>query len=263
MKRIRLIIAYDGTDYKGWAEQRNQRTVCGTLKECICQVSGEEVELRGASRTDSGAHAVGQVADFETQNPMPATQWAYALNRKLGRDVMIIRASQAPNEFHSRFYARSRTYEYRVSEAGKMAPTRARYVHAVGTALDVKMMREAAKRLLGKRDFRAFGEQLESVENCTREMLRSQVLREGDEIVLRFEATAFIRGMVRRLSGALVEVGRGKRSVASIEALFDKRRRDREQWPVVLPACGLSLVKVHYGKRLRDLRSEPLPGEWD
>ncbi len=249
-------MAYDGSDFCGWAEQRERRTVCGTLKTCISRAAGEQIELRGASRTDSGAHAVGQTADFATRKNLPVEKWTQVLNKLLPPDVMILSCDEVPLEFHSRFFARSRVYEYRVSERSKLEPAAARYVHPLGAELDLNLMKRAARLLKGEHDFRMFGEQLSGVKNTVRTMKSVAIFRQDDLIVIQFEANAFLRGMVRRLSGALVELGAKRRTFESFEALLNGK--NVRHTPKVLPANGLWLMQVKYGKRLRDLRQEKM-----
>lgn len=258
--RIKLVVQYDGTDFCGWAEQPDQRTVQSTLKECIHRATGQEVELRGASRTDSGAHALGQVADFRTNLPIEPRKWSEIVNRWLPGDIRIADSSEVPDEFHSRFFARSRTYLYRISLEQKADPLKSRYVFEGGYRLDVASMRKAARLLEGEHDFRAFGEELEAVQNTRRCIYRTEVTAMDDEVRIELEANAFLRGMVRRISGGLFEVGRGRRSLESLATLLDPQKRKLEQWPVVLPAKGLTLLRVEYGSSMRDLRSEQ-PGD--
>lgn len=254
MKRIKLIVQYDGTDFCGWAEQKAARSVQRTLKECIYRATGEIVELRGASRTDSGAHALGQVADFASNLPIEPSKWAQIINRVAPIDLRVSKSSLVHGDFHSRFFARSRTYRYTISELDKVDPMKSRYVYEGGRQLDLAKMRSAARHLIGEHDFRAFGEELENVENAVRSVLVAEIIRKGTELHIMLEANAFIRGMVRRISGGLFEVGRGHRSEGSMVRLLDTSARESEQLPVVLPARGLTLMRVQYGKRLRDLR---------
>jgi tRNA pseudouridine38-40 synthase len=252
--RIGLVIQYDGTDFCGWAEQASQRTVQGTLKTCIESLCGHEIELRGASRTDAGAHALGQRADFETDLPMPAEKWSLVLSDRLAPEIVVTESFALPPEFHSRFYARSRTYRYRLSEQRHVNPLVGRYVHPVGAKLDVEAMQAAASRLKGRHDFRAFSEQLKEDANTVRRVTSCRVGRVRDEVVVTIRANAFLRGMVRRIVGGLVEVGLRRRTVEGFASLLDPGRRDSLTWPVVLPANGLTLIQVDYGRRYRDLR---------
>lgn len=225
------------------------------MKNSIRRVSGELVDLRGCSRTDSGAHALGFVADFETENAMPGENWAVAINRQLADDVRIVRSAKCSPEFHSRFFARSRIYEYRIMESYKAEPMKSRFVYEDGRRLDLSKIREAVSAIVGKHDFRAFGEDLRGVNNAVREVRNAAAEKVGNELRIRIEATAFIRGMMRRISGGLFEIGIGKRSVEEFVALLNAEVRDELKWPVVLPAKGLTLVAVKYGK-LRDIRLE-------
>ncbi|MEO7453489.1 MAG: tRNA pseudouridine(38-40) synthase TruA [Fimbriimonadales bacterium] len=254
INRIKLLIQFDGTDYCGWAEQAKQKSILGTLKSCIKEISGETPDLRGCSRTDSGAHAIGMVADFSTDNPMESEKWAFVINRLLPDDIRVHESAETPMEFHSRFFARSREYVYRIALADKPEPFRARYVYGTWRKLELNSMQRAASFLNGTNDFRAFGEELVDLKNAVREVKKIDVTQTGDEIRLRVEATAFIRGMMRRIAGGLLEVGCGKRTVEDFRILTDLKRRDEVNWPVVLPAKGLTLVKAKYGRTLRDYR---------
>lgn len=254
--RIGLVIQYDGTDFCGWAEQPNQRTVQGTLKTCIESLCGHAIELRGASRTDAGAHALGQRADFETSLPMPAKKWALVLSDRLGPEIVVTESFELPPEFHSRFFARGRTYRYRLTESRHPNPFVARYVHAVGASLNVEAMQNAAEHLKGRHDFRAFSEQLPEATNTERRISSCRVRRGKGEVTVTIRGNAFLRGMVRRIVGGLVEVGTHRRTEEEFASLLDPERRDSVTWPVVLPAHGLTLMQVHYGKRYRDLRLE-------
>lgn len=252
--KIKLVVAYDGTDFRGWAAQAGQRTVQGTLTEAVRLVSGEETEIQGASRTDSGAHAKGQVCHFDTPNPMPPHKWAPVLNRLLPPDLAVRESSAASPDFHSRFCALDRHYRYRIL-LGARDPHRARYVHEYGKPLDPERMRQAADRLLGNHDFLAFTEELEpSVENTRRTLYRFEVSQTRDEVWVDVVGTAFLRGMMRRMAGALLEVGRGRRPVEEVSRLLDPKERNNLQWPVVLPARGLCLMRVRYGRHPRDNR---------
>jgi tRNA pseudouridine38-40 synthase len=194
------------------------------------------------------------VADFPTENPMPAEKWAFVINRLLPDDIRIVRSQDAPMEFHSRFFARSREYVYRIALTEKPEPFRARYVYGTWRDLKLTPMQEAATFLNGNHDFRAFGEELEDLRNAVREIKRINVKQFGDEIRLTVEATAFIRGMMRRIAGGLLEVGCGRRTIEDFRILTDPTKRDEVKWPVVLPAKGLTLIKAKYGRTLRDYR---------
>lgn len=252
--RVKLVVSYDGTDFRGWAAQAGQRTVQGTLTEAVRRVSGEENEITGASRTDSGAHARGQVCHFDTRIPIPVDRWMRTLNRVLPPDVAVVRVEQASDGFHSRFCAMDRWYRYRM-QLGNRDPLRARFVHHVHWHLDTERMRKAATLLQGDHDFLAFTEELDPhVENTRRLLTGFQVAEVRDEVWVDVVGTAFLRGMMRRMAGALLEVGRGNRPVEEVSRLLEPEERSSLQWPVVLPANGLCLMRVRYGRWPRDNR---------
>ncbi|CAN5499393.1 tRNA pseudouridine(38-40) synthase TruA [soil metagenome] len=247
MTRIVLTAAYDGTDFRGWAANPESRTIQGTLTEAVRLIANEDIEITGASRTDSGAHARGQVAMFDTSRPIPLEKWAGVLNNRLPSDLQVLAAREAPEGFHPRFSARDRWYRYRV-HIDVADPFKARFVHQYGKALDLDLMRLAADRLVGTHDFRAYTEELEpTVENTVRTLYSVQVRQVHDEMWVDVVGTAFLRGMMRRMVGALLECGRGYRPVEEVSRLLDPEERHSLRWPVVLPARGLCLMRVRYG----------------
>ncbi|RYG47765.1 tRNA pseudouridine(38-40) synthase TruA [bacterium] len=253
--RIVLTAAYDGTDFRGWAANPESRTVQGTLTEAVRLIANEENEMIGASRTDSGAHARGQVVAFNTTRPIAPEHWANVLNRRLPLDLRIVRSRQAPEGFSPRFAARDRWYRYRIHQ-GRVDPFRARYVHEHGKPLDLELMRLAAERMVGTHDFRAFTEELEpTVENTVRTLYSIEVRQVRDEMWVDVVGTAFLRGMMRKTAGVLLEVGRGYRPVEEVSRLLDIEERNSLRWPVVLPARGLCLMRVRYGRHPRDHRT--------
>lgn len=246
--RLKLVVAYDGTDFCGWARQRDQRTVHQALVDGIEQAVGQRVELHGSSRTDSGAHARGQVCHFDTTVDMPLDRWPRVLNKVLRPDVAVRSASVAPDDFHARFWARYRWYRYRIQTSVR-DPFKGRYAHHYGRTVDQGKIREAANTLTGTHDFRAFTEELEAeTENTVRTLYRIKVRELPTEIQIDVVGTAFMRGMMRRIAGALLEIGRGHRPIENIQRLLSPER-DQMQWPVVLPAKGLCLMRVSHGDR--------------
>lgn len=252
--RLKLTVAYDGTDFRGWAAQTGQRTVQGTLTEAVRQVSGEDIEIVGASRTDSGAHARGQVAHFDSGIAIEPAKWAGILNKILPPDARIVNTEAVPATFNARFSARDRWYRYRFLGC-RTDPFRARYAHAHGFALDLDTMNKAARALLGEHDFRGFTEELDPVvENTTRYLCLVKIRQVRDEVWLDVIGSAFLRGMMRRMAGGLFEVGRGKRDLKEIGLLLEEAGRNGLQWPEVLPARGLTLMRVRYGRHPKDNR---------
>jgi tRNA pseudouridine38-40 synthase len=249
--RIKLTVAYDGTEFRGWAHNKGQRTVQSTLKEAVRQVSGDEVEIIGASRTDGGAHARGQVCHFDTKKPIPPHKWVQALNQVLPRDVAVKKSTQVNSDFNARFMAIDRFYRYRIL-TGLRDPYRERHAHHYGRPLDLEKMQQVAEILRGKHDFLAFTEELESsVTNTVRVLYNFNVRQVRDEVWVDVVGTAFLRGMMRRMSGAILEVGRGHRDVVEVSRLLQPEERLNYQWPQVLPAKGLCLMKIRYGRHPR------------
>ncbi len=263
MGRIKLVVAYDGTDFSGWEHQPALRTVRGTLTEAVRLVSDEAVEIEGSSRTDAGAHAKGQVCHFDpapggNASQVPPERWAEILNRILPPDL-VVRSSMAVSErFHSRFSVTRRHYLYRL-HVGERDPHRNRFVYRHWEGLDIDAMRQGARLLIGTHDFRAFTEELEpAVRNTVRHLFDVKVTPVRDEVRVDIIGTAFLRGMMRRMVGGLFEVGRHHRDVVEVSKLLDPQERDKFEPPVVLPARGLCLMRIQYDRGLRDVRERPL-----
>lgn len=262
--RIRLVVAYDGTDFCGWAAQTGRRTVQSTLTEAVRQVSGEEIEIIGASRTDSGAHALGQVCHFDCTACVPPEKWAQVLTKRLPRDIGVLESEVVSPDFNSRFFALNRWYRYRIL-TGPRDPLRARFAYDYGRPLDLGAMENAATMLVGRHDFRSYSTELEPEANAVRELFSVAISAKRDEVRIDIVGTAFVRGMMRRIAGALLEIGRGKRPVREIEGLL--RLDPKIEVPEVLPARGLTLMRVRYGRHPRDVRTaneiygEPDDGE--
>ena len=261
MSRIKLTIAYDGTDFCGFAPQQEVRTVHGALTEGVFRATGEQVEIVGASRTDGGAHALGACAHFDSANPMSAETWRLVLNKVLPEDCRIVLSEAVGDEFHARFSATSRVYRYRFL-LNEFDPFRRRYAHVYWRELDIDAMKKASQALTGEHDFRGYTEEVgPDVLNTTRTLHQVDIEAVGDEVHLTVQGTAFLRGMMRRMAGMLFEIGRGHRPVDDCARLLTKER-ERMQWPVVLPAKGLTLMEVRYDVPGYDARTRPL-GEPD
>ncbi len=247
-----LVVSYDGTDFRGWAAQTGLRTVQSTLTEAVRRVSGEDCEIVGASRTDSGAHAKGQVCHFDTSVPIRQDRWVMALNKVLPLDLSVVSASFVKESFNSRFCAVDRFYRYRFL-LGTRDPMRARFTHFHWEPLNLEAMGESAGKLVGLHDFRGYTEELDpSVENTMRRVFSCEVKRYRDEVWVDVVATAFLRGMMRRISGVLFEIGRSARPVSDAEKILTKW--SGMHLPVVLPARGLTLMKIRYGRHPSDSR---------
>ncbi|WP_336671259.1 tRNA pseudouridine(38-40) synthase TruA [Tsukamurella sp. USMM236] len=246
MIRYRLDIAYDGTDFSGWARQPERRTVCGVLEEAIGTILRRQVQLTVAGRTDAGVHATGQVAHFDLPDPVVLPDGLVRrLARMLPQDVRVTAIRIAPPEFDARFSALRRHYEYRLTDAPFGAnPLRARDTAPWRRPVDLERMQEASDRLLGLHDFAAFCRRREGA-TTVRELQRFAWRRDDDGVfTAEVSADAFCWSMVRSLVGAVAAVGEGRRSADWVAGLLDER--ERSSAINVAAACGLTLVRVDY-----------------
>ena len=239
-----LRVEYQGTNYNGFQLQLNQPTVQGALEKALSRFTGESIRVRGASRTDSGAHALGQVVDFPTCSRHPEDRFVAALNFFLPEDIRVLEAIPVAEDFHSRRSALGRVYRYRVLARPEPSALR-RYTHLwVKEPLDVSRMHEAAKSLLGTHDFRsiAFGHPQDR--SAVRMVRRWEVAASGDEVVIECEANGFLKQQIRRANAVLLEIGKGKQPVE----LMRKTLEGVGEVPVIplLPARGLCLIEVKY-----------------
>lgn len=247
LTRLRLDIAYDGTDFSGWARQPGRRTVCGEIEEKLGAIVRTPVLLTVAGRTDAGVHASGQVAHVDVPTaalPDDPSRWIRRLARFLPRDIRVTGISVAPEHFDARFSAIRRHYEYRLTTAPYGAePLRARDTVAWPKTVDLEAMQRASRSLLGLHDFAAFCKRRDGA-TTVRELQRYDWSRDGDILTAYVSADAFCWSMVRSLVGAALAVGEGRRSVEWMTELLQERERAASV--AVAPAHGLSLVRVDY-----------------
>ena len=246
MPRFRLTLEYDGAGFAGWQVQAaGQRTVQGELEAALARVAGHPCRVAGASRTDSGVHAEGQVASVVLGTGLGAEELRRAANGVLPRDLAVIAAAEVPESFHARRSARAKLYRYRIWNGASPSPLRAARTHRVFTPLDLAAMRRGAEALLGTHDFRAFQAAGSAPGSTVRTLSRLAVDGEaGGEVRLLVEGDAFLRHMVRILAGTLIEIGIGRRDPAGIPPLLASRERSRAG--PTAPARGLCLVRVDY-----------------
>lgn len=244
MRRIVLTIAYDGTAYSGWQAQANAVTVEGTLREAIRKLSGEDVVTIGASRTDAGVHALGNVVAFDTESPIPAENWRPALNSFLPQDIRVMNSCEAAADFHPRFDAHSKRYEYRIAMGPVVNPLRCRYVCGVHEELDLAAMQKGAEAFVGEHDFSSFCSAGAQTESKVRNVTKCEVYRDGGEIVIGVEGDGFLYNMIRILAGTLIDMGRGAKSPESMGRILESR--DRTQAGPTAPPEGLTLIKILY-----------------
>jgi len=239
-----LTLEYDGTDFLGWQVQAEGRTVQGALEAAIARATGETVRVTGASRTDSGVHAEGQVAHFDTASALPPAQMLRALNFYLPRDAAVLDCRQVAPDFDARFSASSKLYRYRILRSPVRLPLRDRFVLREWRPLDLDAMRECAALILGEHDFTSFASEHAEVEDKTRRVLRSELREDGPELHYLVEANGFLYNMVRVIVGTLLMVGRGRISPAQFVRALEARER-KAAGPTA-PARGLALVRVNY-----------------
>jgi tRNA pseudouridine38-40 synthase len=242
---VRIDLAYDGTNYCGWQVQRNQPTVQGVIERALSELhGGTPVGIRGAGRTDSGVHAHGQVADCEVAVGLDDAGLAYALRRLLPPDIRPLRVRTVPWGFHSRKDARSKLYRYRIDRTPHGDPFASRYALHHPAALDEERIREGLRLLPGRHDWRGFTTPRSDKEDPVRVLTSATLERRGGEIVLAFEASGFLRYMVRNLVGTLVEIGKGRMPVERIHEILDSGEQELAG-PTALPK-GLHLIRVDY-----------------
>ena len=244
MRNLRLDICYDGTRYKGWQRlQGDENTVQGKLEQALSRILGEAIEISGSGRTDAGAHAVGQVANFHCNSKMPCQQILSQLSRYLPEDIGIYSCQEVPDRFHARLNAKAKTYRYRVWNSDAPCVFERRYVYVCPEKLDVAAMRRGAALFLGEHDFSAFCANRNFKKSTVRRIDSLCVEEVGDEIRFVVTGNGFLYNMVRIIVGTLLEVGSGARDAESIPDLFGQKR---ESAGVLVPAKGLCLMEVFY-----------------
>jgi tRNA pseudouridine38-40 synthase len=243
-RTLRLVVEYDGTGFAGWQRQAGQATVQGWLEKAFHAMTGQEVVVRGAGRTDAGVHAEGQVASLEIASNIPTLGFLRGLNTFLPPEIAVLEVTDVPAGFNARHHARGKIYRYQVWNHPIRSPRFARHSWHVYDPLETHPMREAAQALLGEHDFRAFRSSDCDRTNTIRILRRFEVRRDGAMVSFEVEGTAFLRNMVRILVGTLVGVGKGKLTVSQVKALLTSG--DRTKAGVTAPPTGLTLVRVIY-----------------
>jgi tRNA pseudouridine38-40 synthase len=251
MRNFKLTIAYDGTDFHGWQSQASKPTIQGEVIHVLRQLTQEQVILHGAGRTDAGVHALGQVASFRTQSGLSAQDFQRALNALLPPTIRIVGAEEVGPDFHARWSAIAKTYSYRLYRGRVVPPALWRYVLHYPFPLDEDAMRMAASRFVGPHDFASFaastGSEDDDRERSTvREIYASELVRasDGEELVYTVRGRSFLRYMVRKMVGTLLDVGRGKLVPDDIVRLY--QLRDRSKSGPTVPPQGLVMVGVEH-----------------
>jgi len=243
-RTIKLTIAYDGTDYSGWQIQPGQRTIQGQLAEVISNLVGVEVYVSGASRTDAGVSALGQVALVQIDSPIPTENLTQAITHKLPADLAVIEAEEVPDGFDVIGDVKSKLYQYLIY-TGKHRPVLdIRHCWHLPAKLDVGAMLEAASKLIGKKDFKSFAAAADKRESSVRTIFRCDVIEEGQWLYFEVEGDSFLYNMVRNIVGTLVDVGCGRIPPEQIEAII--QAKDRRAAGGIAPPQGLCLMWIKY-----------------
>jgi tRNA pseudouridine38-40 synthase len=244
VRNLRLVIEYDGTDFAGWQRQEGLRTVQGCLEQAFADMVGEQVVIRGAGRTDAGVHAAGQVANVEVAARVPAGGFLRGLNSHLPPDIAVLELADAAEDFDARRHARGKIYRYRIWNHLVRSPLHARQTWHCRAPLDMAAMRATAALFVGEHDFRGFRASDCERLNTVRVLRRFEVERQGALVTFEVEGTAFLKHMVRVLSGTLVAVGRQEMTREAVAAVLENG--DRTQAGMTAPSRGLTLVQVIY-----------------
>ena len=245
MRTLKLTIAYDGTNYVGWQRQENGVSVQQVVEEAMAPIAGgEPPTVAGASRTDAGVHALGQVASVSAAIDLEPRAILRAMNVRLPADVRVLAVEDAPPGFHARSFSTSKSYRYRIATTQILSPFDRWYVWHHPIPKDVELMQKASAAFLGKHDFASFQAAGSAVRATTRTLTRVDVRGQPGEIVIDVEGDGFLRHMVRAIVGTLADVGTGARSAASIAETL--AARDRRAAGTTAPGSGLTLVAVRY-----------------
>jgi tRNA pseudouridine38-40 synthase len=246
----KLTLQYDGTDFRGWQMQSDERTVQGELTRVVTLIEGRAVVVHGSGRTDAGVHAEGQVASVRLEREWTPEKLRAAINGNLERDVRVVEAEAVDEQFHARYSARGKTYLYRVANAVVLSPFWQRYAHQEARRLDIERMQEAARLFVGEHDWTAFSAAQSDALTRVRTLIELSVTERWDErgrarmIEIRASANGFLRYMVRSIAGTLLAVGRGEMDLETVERAINSG--ERVLVGETAPARGLTLLSVHY-----------------
>lgn len=244
MRNIKLTIEYDGKDFNGWQKQPNKPNIQGEIERAIYNITKEEVDLIGSGRTDAGVHALGQVANFKTNSNIPIEKLALAINSQLKNSIIIKKAEEVDERFHSRYNAKHKTYRYIINNSPCGTAIYRNLEYCFPIKLDVAKMQEAAKYFEGEHDFKAFKSSGTSAKNSVRTIYNASVKQEGEKIIIELTGNGFLYNMVRIISGTLLDVGLQKIKPEEIKNIIEEK--DRQKAGKTLPAHGLYLVEVKY-----------------
>lgn len=245
MKNIKLIIEYDGKNYNGWQTQPGLPTVQKTIEKCLSKITGEEVKIHGSGRTDSGVHALGQVANFKTKTHLECGKIQKGLNSILPADISICEVKEMPDEFHAQFSCKSKIYQYNILNQPYPSALLQGRVWYIPFKLNIKKMKEASRHLIGEHDFSVFAAADAEVKTTVRTVISLNLKKTRKGIVeLEIEANGFLKRMVRIITGTLVQVGKEKLTPLQFNDIMKSKNKNKHV--VSAPPEGLFLKKVNY-----------------
>lgn len=245
MRNIKLTIEYDGKEFHGWQKQPNRLNIQGEIEKAIERITGEQVDLMASGRTDSGVHAIGQVANFKTNSNIPIEKFAIALNSNLKKSILIKKAEEVDERFHSRLSCKKKTYRYVIDNSKYGSAIYRNLETHISTPLDIVKMQKAIKYFEGEHDFKAFKASGTSSKSSVRTIYKAEVIqKENKKIWIELTGNGFLYNMVRIIAGTLVEVGRGEKEPEEIEDIIKSKKR--ENAGKTLQPQGLYLVQVEY-----------------
>lgn len=244
MKRVKLVVAYDGTNYHGWQVQDNGITIEEVLNRTISELVQEDIKVIGASRTDAGVHACGNVAVFDTESRIPGDKFSFALNQRLPEDIRIQESCEVDADFHPRYADTVKTYEYNILNRRFELPSKRLYAAFCYYPMDIERMNQAAAYLVGEHDFKSFCSAGAQVQTTVRTIYAVNVTKEDDMVHIRITGNGFLYNMVRIIAGTLMQVGTGLMKPEQVKEILEAR--DRSKAGPTAVAKGLTLVEIRY-----------------
>lgn len=241
---VKAIVSYDGYNYAGWQKQENALGIQTVIENALCKITKEKIDIVASGRTDAGVHALGQVFHFETNKDIPAIRYEMALNALLPKDIRILNTQEMPKDFHARFSATKKRYDYYCTYESKN-PFNYRYKNILLKPLDLQAMKDASNVLLGSHDFTSFASsKIDPRKPRIKTITRIEIKQENQDVHFIFEGTGFLRYQVRMMTGTLIAVGQHKIDKKDVQAILDCK--DKHACRFNAPSCGLYLVEVQY-----------------
>ena len=244
MKRVKLVVAYDGTNYHGWQVQDNGITIEEVLNRTISELVQEDIKVIGASRTDAGVHACGNVAVFDTESRIPGDKFSFALNQRLPEDIRIQESCEVDADFHPRYADTVKTYEYNILNRRFELPSKRLYAAFCYYPMNIERMNQAAAYLVGEHDFKSFCSAGAQVQTTVRTIYAVNVTKDDDMVHIRITGNGFLYNMVRIIAGTLMQVGTGLMEPEQVKEILEAR--DRSKAGPTAVAKGLTLVEIRY-----------------